>query len=114
VTTAVLAVTHPHGAASVTGTGTYWFAIGLLVGIVAAMFAPIWVTALIIVFDLVALGWMFGILHFTDTGDGRLVWFALPFLGIGLFFGVVRGLKHLSEAEFRTRLGNIRRNGRFF
>ena len=110
----VLAFSHPHGAASTPGTGTYWFAIGLLVGMAAVMFAPAWLTGLIILFDLVALGWSSGILHYTDTGGGRWVLVAALFLAIGLYLGVLRGLKYVSEAEFRTRLGNIRRNGRFF
>jgi hypothetical protein len=114
VTHLVLALGHPHGAAATQGTGTYWFAIGLLVGIATAMFAPAWVTGLVIVFDLVALGWSSGILHFSDKGNGRWVLVAVLFLFIGLYLGVLRGLKYVSEAEFRTRLGNIRKNRRYF
>ena len=114
VTHLVLALGHPHGAAATQGTGTYWFAIGLLVGIATAMFAPAWVTGLVIVFDLVALGWSTGILHFTDKGNGRWVLVAVLFLFIGLYLGVLRGLKYVSEAEFRTRLGKIRKNRRNF
>jgi hypothetical protein len=110
----VLAIGHPHGAASAPGSETYWFAIGLLVGVVAAMVAPGWLTALIVVFDLVALGWMTGILGYAHKSTGHWVYVALPALAIGLYFGVVRGLRHLSDSEFRTRLTNIRRNGNYF
>jgi hypothetical protein len=110
----VLALGHPHGPASTPGTPTYWFAIGLLVGIASAFFAPGWLTALVITFDLVALGWSSVILHYTDTGTGRWVLVAALFLAIGLYLGVMRGLKYLGEAEYGTRLGNIRKNGRWF
>jgi putative effector of murein hydrolase LrgA (UPF0299 family) len=110
----VLAFGHPHGAASTAGTGTYWFAIGLLVGVVAAMVAPGWVTGLVVLFDLVALGWMTGILGYAHKSTGRWVLIALPFLLIGLYVGVARGLRHLSDSEFNTRLTNIRRMGKYF
>ncbi len=32
---------------------------------------------------------------------------------VGLYFGRIRGLRHLGEAEFRTRVTNVRRIGRF-
>jgi hypothetical protein len=111
VTHIVLALTHPSGAASRPGSGTYWFAIGLLVGMLAMKFAPGWLTGIIIGADIVALGWAFGILHYADTGNGRWVWVALVFLLIGLYVGVVHGLRHLSNSEFSTRLKNIRNMG---
>jgi hypothetical protein len=116
VTHIVLALTHPHptGATSRPGTGTYWFAIGLLVGMIAMRVAPGWLVGVIIAADVVALGWSFGILHYADTGNGRWVWVALVFLMIGLYFGVIHGLRHLSESEMATRLSNIRRMGRRF
>jgi hypothetical protein len=108
----VLAIAPPHGAAASAGTETHWLAIGLLVGIVAALVAPIWLTGLIIVFDLVALGWTYGILNYVH-GGGRWLVVAIPCVLIGLYFGVTRGLKHLGESEFRARQANIRKNGRF-
>jgi hypothetical protein len=110
----VLALTHPHGPAAVSSSGTHWFAIGLLVGVAAAAFAPGWVTALIIVFDLVALGWSFGILNYVHSTGGRWVLVAVLFLFIGLFIGVLHGLRHVGEAEFTTRLTNIRKLGKYF
>ncbi len=114
MTHTVLALTHPHGAASASSSGTHWFAIGLLVGIATVAFAPGWVTALVIVFDLVALGWSFGILNYTHSAGGRWVLVAVLFLFIGLFIGVLRGLRHVGEAEYTTRLTNIRKLGRYF
>ena len=32
---------------------------------------------------------------------------------VGLYFGRMRGLRHLGESEFRARLTNIRRISRF-
>jgi len=114
MTHVVGALAHPSGAASHSGTGTYWLAIGLLIGIVTARFAPGWLTGLIVLFDLIALGWSAGILNYIHSPVGRWVLGAVVFLMIGLYFGVTNGLKHLSESEMKTRLGNIRKNGRYF
>jgi hypothetical protein len=113
VTHTVLALTHPHGPASAVSSGTHWFAIGLLVGVVT-MVTPVAIRALVITFDIVALGWSYGILHWADSAEGRWVWVAVLFLAIGLFVGVVRGLRHLSDYEFITRLRHIREMGRYF
>jgi hypothetical protein len=114
VTHIVLAFVHPVGAAHRPGTGTYWFAIGLLVGMIAMRVAPGWLIGVIIAADIVALGWSFGILHYADTGNGRWVWVAVVFLMIGLYIGVIHGLRHLSDSEMATRLRNIRGMGRHF
>jgi hypothetical protein len=113
VTHTVLAFTHPQGAASHQGTGTFWLAIGVLVGMAAVWFTPGWVKTLVLIFDLVALGWSAVILHYTDKGLGRWVWIAAIFLVIGMFIGVKNGLKHLGGAEYGTRLSNIRKNGNY-
>jgi hypothetical protein len=116
VTHIVLALAHPHptGAASRPGTGTYWFAIGLLVGMIAMRVAPGWLVGVIFAADIVAVGWSFGILHYADTGNGRWVWVALVFLLIGLYVGVMHGLQHLSVWEYTSRLKNIRSMGKKF
>ncbi|MGB6454310.1 MAG: hypothetical protein WBH47_07435 [Streptosporangiaceae bacterium] len=111
MTHVVLAFSHPQGPASTPGTGTYWFAFGLLVGMATVWFTPGLVKSLVLVFDLVALGWSAVILHYTDTGTGRWVLVAAAFLLIGMFIGVLNGLRHLGEAEYRTRKGSIRRSG---
>jgi hypothetical protein len=106
-------ITHPHGAASAFGSSTHWFAIGLLVGFVVALIAPGLVKGLVILFDLVALGWSSLILGYADSTRGRWVLIATAFLLIGMFWGVIRGLRHLGDAEYAGRLGNIRRLGRW-
>ena len=73
-----------------------------------------WIKWLVIIFDIVALGWSYGILHWADTAKGHWVWIALLFLLIGMFLGVINGLRHLSDFEFMTRLRNIRSIGRYF
>ena len=106
-----VAATTPHGAASTVGTGTYWLAIGLLVGMAAKAWAPGWLLGLIITFDIVALGWSFGILHYADTGNGRWVLVGVAFLLLGLFLGRGQGLKMLSVHEFLTRRTGMRNRG---
>jgi hypothetical protein len=104
---------HPHGAASTIGTGTYWFAIGLFAGILLSSFGPGWLRWTIFAADLVALGWSVKILHYSDTGTGRWVLIAVGFLVLGMFIGVLNGLRHLGDAELRARVVNIRRMGRY-
>jgi hypothetical protein len=111
--TIALALTHPHGAASVGGSTTHWLAIGLLAGMLALAVLPGWLLGLVIAADIVALGWSFGILKYADTAKGHWVWIALAALLIGMYWGVLRGLKHLAAAEYTTRLGNIRKLGRY-
>jgi hypothetical protein len=74
-------------------------------------FTPGLVKSLVLVFDLVALGWSAVILHYSGTGMGRWVWVGAVFLVIGMFIGVLNGLRHLGEAEFRSRRSSIRRVG---
>jgi len=111
MTHAVLAFSHPQGPASVQGTGTYWLAFGILIGMATVWFTPGLVKSLVLIFDLVALGWSAVILHYADTGTGRWVLVAAAFLVIGMFIGVLNGLRHLGEAEFRSRRTSIRRIG---
>ncbi len=114
MTHVVLAFAHPHGAASSEGTGTYWFAIGMLAGMATIWFTPGWLKAIVLICDLVALGWSAVILHYTDTGTGRWVLVAAAFLLIGMFIGVLNGLRHLGDAEFRSRRNTIRKIGGWF
>jgi hypothetical protein len=108
-------ILHPHGPASAVWSGTHWLAIGLLVGVVVAATPPI-VRIPVIVFDIVALGWSFGILKYIDHTHSGIPWvfIAVAFLLAGMAWGVVRGLRHLGDAEFAARLANIRRLGRWF
>ena len=107
-------ITHPHGPASAGWSSTHWFAIGLLVGVLVMFVAPGFVRGLVILFDLVALGWSSLILGYADSARGRWVLIGTVFLILGMFIGVVRGLRHLGDAEYVARLGNVRRLGRYF
>jgi hypothetical protein len=106
-------ITHPHGAASALGSSTHWFAIGILVGVLVA-FTPAIVKVPVIISAIVALGWTSVILGYTDSARGRWVLIGTAFLLLGMFLGVIRGLRHLGDAEFASRLGNIRKLGRWF
>lgn len=107
----VLAFQQPHGAAAAGGSGTHWFAVGLLAGFVVAVVAPGWIKALVIVFDLVALGWSTGILNYSHSVNGRWVFVAVLGLVVGLAIGMIRGLRALSEHEFLTRRTGMRARG---
>jgi hypothetical protein len=107
-------ITHPHGPAAAAWSSTHWFAIGLLVGFLVALVAPGFVKGVVIACDLIALGWSSVILGYTDSARGRWVLVGIAFLLVGMFIGVIRGLRHLGDAEFAGRLTNIRRLGRWF
>jgi hypothetical protein len=74
-------------------------------------FTPGLVKSLVLTFDLVALGWSAVILNYAGTVTGRWVLVAAAFLVIGMFIGVINGLRHLGEAERRARTTSIRRIG---
>jgi hypothetical protein len=107
----VLAYQPPHGAASSAGSGTHWFAIGLLVGFLVAVVGPGWVKGLVVLFDLVALGWSTGILHYTHTGSGRWVFVAVLGLIVGIAIGMIRGLRALGEHEYLSRRSGMAARG---
>ena len=69
------------------GSSTHWFAIGLLVGVVVMLIAPAFVRGLVILFDLVALGWSSIILGYVDSARGRWVLIGTAFLLLGMFIG---------------------------
>jgi hypothetical protein len=107
----VVAYQPPHGAASAAGSGTHWFAIGLLVGILVWIIAPGWVKGLVITFDLVAVGWSTGILNYSHSSHGRWVPVAVLGIIVGIAIGMYRGLRALSEHEYLTRLGGMKTRG---
>jgi len=77
-------------------------------------FSPVIVRIPVIIGAIVALGWTSVILGYTDSARGRWVLIGTAFLFLGMFLGVVRGLRHLGDAEFVARLGNVRKLGRWF
>jgi hypothetical protein len=106
-------ITHPHGPASAAWSSTHWFAIGLLVGFLVAL-TPGFVKGVVIACALIALGWSSIILGYADSARGRWVLIGIAFLLAGMFIGVLRGLRHLGDAEYLARRRNIRTLGRWF
>ena len=110
----IAAAQHAASTAPLTGTHSFW--ITLLVGLLIALIAPSWVGWILVVVALGALG-VLGRLSHTSGGGGAslLVWLIVVAIAVvvGLYFGRMRGLRHLGESEFRTRLTNIRRISRF-
>jgi hypothetical protein len=111
----VLAVAHQQGSVSgsLASSHAFWYGIMLAVGV--ALIFPGWVAILLFVVALLASG----LLH--SGGGGHIHSAALPYLIVaviavlvGLYFGRLRGLRHLGESDFRTRLRNIRGISRWF
>lgn len=112
----VLAVAHQQGSVSgsLASSHAFWYGIMLAVGV--ALIFPGWVAILLFVVALLASG----LLH-SGGGGGHIHSTALPYLIVaviavlvGLYFGRIRGLRHLGESDFRTRLRNIRGISRWF
>ena len=85
----------------------------MLLGFLVAMVAPGFVKGVVIACDLIALGWSSIILGYADSPRGRWVLIGTAFLLIGMLLGVVRGLRHLGDAEYTARLKNVRNLGRW-
>jgi hypothetical protein len=99
-----------------------WFWFGVLVAIVVARFLPWWVGTVLLIIALFAthiFQWIVGHLHSTSSSSSStallLLLILVVVLGpiVGLIVGRNRGLRQLGEAEFRTRLGNVRRVSRW-
>jgi hypothetical protein len=98
-------------AAGLTGGHMFWS--GVLVGaLVGAIFAR-WVAFVVAAVAFVAAG-------FLQTSGYHASLAVLPYLIVGgialaagLFFGRIRGLRHLGESDFQTRRAAIRRISRF-
>jgi hypothetical protein len=105
-----------HAAATAPLPGTHSFWITLLIGLLIARIAAGWVFGILLVVALAALGVLGRLSHTSGGGDASLlVWLIVVAIAVvvGLYFGRMRGLRHLGESEFRTRLTNIRRISRF-
>lgn len=90
--------------------------VGLLIGILAGVFAPVWVKFGIFLVALLASGLVTKASHSVHSAHGAHL--AMPpwLIGVaGLAFGLCswhfarkRGLQHLGQAELRTRWRNVR------
>lgn len=89
----------------------------LLIGVLIGLFAPEWVAWIVVLVALIALG-AFRVVtvnHSSHIRTGDLIWIFIFALGgiVGLIYGRIRGLRHLGEAEFRTRRASVRRISRW-
>jgi protein-S-isoprenylcysteine O-methyltransferase Ste14 len=99
-------------ASAASSTGVHTLEIGLLFGVGVALLAPRWITGIVVIIALAIIG---GI-HFAHHISSKDVSYALvagAALVIGLIWGRIRGLRHLGEADFNTRLTAIRRISRW-
>src|SRR5262249_1888730 len=100
-------------------SSSHMFWIGLLIGLLVGLLAWDWLGWLGVLIALVALGAFHVVTnvhgHGIHISAGDLFWGLVFALGglTGLYFGRQRGLRHLGEAEYRTRWGNVRRVSRF-
>jgi hypothetical protein len=97
------------------------FWIGLLIGLLVGLLAWDWLGWLGVLIALVGLGALHVVTkvhghgHGIHVSAGNLFWAVVFILGCltGLYFGRQRGLRHLGEAEYRTRWANVRNVSRF-
>ena len=111
------AVPHAHGAAvahSLSGGHLFWLgvALGLVVGLIPLI--PWWAKMVGLAVAILSAG-IVHVGHGAHVTPGITLWLivGLVGLGVGLFFGRVRGLQHLGTYELRNRSGFIRTISRF-
>jgi hypothetical protein len=99
---------------SLTGNHVFW--LGVALASLVALFTPVWIRAIMFVVALFASGLFqstVGHGHFTSAEALTILILVIGLL-VGLYFGRVRGLRHLGEYEFGNRLGYIRTISRWF
>lgn len=102
----VAAQQHSTTAGSLTGGHMFW--IGVLIGVVVGALFPGWVAFVLAGVAFIGAGLFQAATH--HAGSGRVSYLVVGVIAllVGLFFGRARGLRHLGEAEFRTRWRNVR------
>ncbi len=101
------------------------FWMGLLIGLLIGLLAWDWLAWLGVIVAVV----MLGALHLVSkthihgvhgvpavhVSMGGLFWLLVLVIGAigGVIYGRIRGLRHLGEAEFRTRMTNVKKVSRF-
>ena len=98
------------------------FWMGLLIGLLIGLLAWDWLAWLGVIVALVMLG-AFHVVSKTNihgvpgthVSMGGLFWLLVLVVGAigGVIYGRIRGLRHLGEAEFRTRMTNVKKVSRF-
>jgi len=87
--------------------------VGLLIGaLIGGIFAR-WIAFVVAGFAFIAAGFLPSAGHYAHSVNVTYLIVGGIALAAGLYFGRVRGLKHLGEHEFRLRRGFIRGISRF-
>jgi len=122
--TAATPAHHVTAAHSLLGGHAFWLGLAIGLGASVIPIIPWWIRMAGLVVAVLAAG----VVHLTNShghghlspGHGHLspavtpwVVVALLGLGVGLYYGRARGLRHLGQAEFRNRSGSIRNISRF-
>jgi hypothetical protein len=87
---------------------SHMFWIGVLFALTFAFILPAWLTGLLFVVALFASDVLTSLTHHAHSSIGPYLIIGLIIFLVGLYFGRIRGLRHLGEAEFRTRWRNVR------
>jgi len=92
--------------------GSHVFWIGLLIGALVGGILARWIAFVVAGIAFIGAGFVPTAGH---VSAGKVPYLVVGVIALvaGLYFGRTRGLRHLGEAEFRTRRTNIRRISRF-
>jgi hypothetical protein len=90
-------------------TGSHYFWLGLLIGLVVVFLAG-WIRLLMAIVAVFMLGWVHVVDHHVSFSPGALKWVVVALIGlaVGLWWGRMRGLRQLGESDFRIRSTNVR------
>ena len=104
---------HHQSVGSLTSSHMFW--LGLLIGL-GAVILPGWLRLILAIVAVFSLGWVSVVDHHVSYSSGTVRWVLVALLGlvVGLFWGRIRGLRHLGESDFRIRFGNVRGVRRWF
>jgi UPF0716 family protein affecting phage T7 exclusion len=93
-------------AGSLAGSHMFW--IGVLFALIFSYILPGWLTGILFFVALIASGVLLSLGHHANSSAVPYIIVGLITLVVGLYFGRIRGLRHLGEAELRTRWRNVR------
>lgn len=102
---------------SLASSHAFWY--GVLLALLIAWILPGWAAVVLFLIALLASGLLQSLVSHghssaSSSSGVLLVIVAVIALPVGLYFGRIRGLRHLGEFEFRTRLRNVRIISRWF
>jgi ABC-type Mn2+/Zn2+ transport system permease subunit len=93
------------GEESLSTSHVFWY--GILLGLLANLLPP-WLKAIAFVVALAASGLLFSLDKAHANGSAPILLIVAIGVVVGLYFGRMRGLRQLGEAEYRTRWRNVR------